>query len=207
MMWKSRSGRWRPGARVQLWSENEKGGAGAGARRWKRTNARSARRRALRRISGSYLRITAPFDGVITERNAQPGQSGQSPGGQADEPADAAGCSRFRACAWSCAVPEAEVASVKLARGSTSPFRRCRVKPSAAWCGGSSHALDAKTRTMPVELDVHNPIRRLAPGMFPEVIWPVASVRAHRSSSRPRPSPRPPSAPSSFASATGGRMG
>jgi len=42
-----------------------------------------------------------------------------------------------------------------------------------------SNALDEKTRTMPVELDVSNPNRRLAPGMVPEVIWPV---------SRPRPS-------------------
>src|SRR5262249_22765468 len=42
-----------------------------------------------------------------------------------------------------------------------------------------SNALDEKTRTMPVELDVGNVNRRLAPGMFPEVIWPV---------SRPRPS-------------------
>lgn len=32
---------------------------------------------------------------------------------------------------------------------------------------------------MPVELDVSNPNRRLAPGMVPEVIWPV---------SRPNPS-------------------
>jgi multidrug efflux pump subunit AcrA (membrane-fusion protein) len=39
--------------------------------------------------------------------------------------------------------------------------------------------LEQKTRTMPVELEVANGARRLAPGMFPEVIWP---------SRRPRPS-------------------
>jgi multidrug efflux pump subunit AcrA (membrane-fusion protein) len=37
----------------------------------------------------------------------------------------------------------------------------------------SSRSLDAKTRTMPVELDVANSSSRLAPGMFPEVIWPT----------------------------------
>jgi multidrug efflux pump subunit AcrA (membrane-fusion protein) len=42
-----------------------------------------------------------------------------------------------------------------------------------------SHTLDEKTRTMPVELDVINDSARLAPGMFPEVIWPTT---------RPRPS-------------------
>jgi multidrug efflux pump subunit AcrA (membrane-fusion protein) len=42
-----------------------------------------------------------------------------------------------------------------------------------------SHALDEKTRTMPVELDVVNDSGRLAPGMFPEVLWPTR---------RPKPS-------------------
>ncbi len=45
--------------------------------------------------------------------------------------------------------------------------------------GRISNALDEKTRTMPVELDVSNPNRRLAPGMVPEVIRLV---------SRPSPS-------------------
>jgi RND family efflux transporter MFP subunit len=34
-------------------------------------------------------------------------------------------------------------------------------------------SLDVKTRTMPVELDVRNRSGRLAPGMYPEVEWPV----------------------------------
>ncbi len=36
-----------------------------------------------------------------------------------------------------------------------------------------AQSIDAKTRTMPVELDVSNPSGRLAPGMFSEVLWPV----------------------------------
>jgi RND family efflux transporter MFP subunit len=36
-----------------------------------------------------------------------------------------------------------------------------------------AHSVDAGTRTMPVELDVNNTQRRLAAGMFPEVLWPV----------------------------------
>jgi multidrug efflux pump subunit AcrA (membrane-fusion protein) len=35
-------------------------------------------------------------------------------------------------------------------------------------------ALDAKTRTMAVELEVGNPRGELAPGMYPEVSWPVS---------------------------------
>ena len=36
-----------------------------------------------------------------------------------------------------------------------------------------AHSVDTKTRTIPVELDVANRDRRLASGMFPEVLWPV----------------------------------
>ena len=37
--------------------------------------------------------------------------------------------------------------------------------------------MDVKTRTMPVELDVMNMSARLAPGMYPEVEWPVRRLR------------------------------
>ena len=37
----------------------------------------------------------------------------------------------------------------------------------------SAHALDVKTRTLPVELDLANPDGALAPGMYPAVKWPV----------------------------------
>jgi RND family efflux transporter MFP subunit len=37
----------------------------------------------------------------------------------------------------------------------------------------SSHALDPKTRTMPVELDVANADGSLSPGMYPTVNWSV----------------------------------
>ncbi len=36
-----------------------------------------------------------------------------------------------------------------------------------------SRSVDPKTRTMPVELDVSNSSSLLAPGMYPEVSWPV----------------------------------
>ncbi|MEO8325222.1 MAG: hypothetical protein ABI618_05190, partial [Nitrospirota bacterium] len=34
-------------------------------------------------------------------------------------------------------------------------------------------SVDPQTRSMPVEMDVHNPTMRLAAGMFPEVRWPI----------------------------------
>jgi RND family efflux transporter MFP subunit len=40
-----------------------------------------------------------------------------------------------------------------------------------------AHALDPKTRTMPVELDVLNRDGALSPGMYPSVKWPVRRTR------------------------------
>src|SRR6266511_2860662 len=96
-------------ARIQLWNENEKAAQAQVKALEENEGALREAARSSQNI-GEYLRITAPFDGVVQ-----------------------------------------------------------RV----------SNALDEKTRTMPVELDVSNPNRRLAPGMVPEVVWPV---------SRPRPS-------------------
>ena len=44
-------------------------------------------------------------------------------------------------------------------------------------CLRISHALDQRTRTMAVELDVMNCDGSLAPGMYPTVKWPVRRVR------------------------------
>src|SRR5437016_3853699 len=40
-----------------------------------------------------------------------------------------------------------------------------------------SRTLDQKTRTMPVEVDVINDSGHLAPGMFPEVVWPARRLQ------------------------------
>jgi membrane fusion protein (multidrug efflux system) len=37
--------------------------------------------------------------------------------------------------------------------------------------------MDEKTRSMSVEVDVSNPNSRLAPGMYPSVMWPVRSSK------------------------------
>jgi len=41
----------------------------------------------------------------------------------------------------------------------------------------AAHALDQKSRTMPVELDVFNSDGALSPGMYPAVKWPVRRSR------------------------------
>jgi RND family efflux transporter MFP subunit len=120
----------------------------------------------------AYLRITAPFDGVVTERAAHPGAlAGPSTGPLLTLEQ----VSRLRLIV---AVPEQYVG--ELVRGPSVPFH-VPAFPDRAFTGTVArvpHSLDPKTRTMPVELDVANRDGALAPGMYPTAKWPVRSTRA-----------------------------
>jgi RND family efflux transporter MFP subunit len=142
-------------AQVKMIAENEAGARSA-------VNSVNA--------SENYLRIVAPFDGVVTERNAHKG-SLAGPSGAA-----AAQCvlrvqqvSRLRLVV---AVPEAEIANVS--NGTRVNFT-VPAFPGETFIGTVArigNSVDPRTRTMPIELDVNNPSRRLSPGMFPQVTWP-----------------------------------
>jgi RND family efflux transporter MFP subunit len=135
--------------------------------------AAQAQARAVRDL-GQYLLIKAPFDGIITERNVDPGAlvgpgSGPTPLFRLHQ------VSRLRLVV---AVPEALVGGiVKTARV---PFT-VPAYPGETFYGVISlaaHDLDPKTRTMPVELEVKNADLRLAAGMYSEVSWPMRRPQA-----------------------------
>ena len=116
-----------------------------------------------------YLTIKAPFDGIITERNVHPGAL-VGPGSGSIPLLRLHQVSRLRLVV---AIPEALVGAI--VRGSRVPFR-VPAYPGETFYGVVNliaHDLDAKTRTMPVELEVKNPGLRLGAGMYPEVQWPV----------------------------------
>jgi len=114
-----------------------------------------------------YLRITAPFSGVVTERLVHPGALvGPASGAMLVVQQ----VSHLRLVV---AVPE-EVAG-GIVNGASVEFH-APAFPERAYTGKVAriaHALDAHTRTEPVELDVMNPDDTLAPGMYPTVKWPV----------------------------------
>ena len=120
----------------------------------------------------AYLELTAPFDGVITERNVHPGSLvGPSTGAllRIEQ------VSRLR---LTVPVPEAYVGTIM--RGAKVEFR-VSAFPDQTFQGviaRPAHTLDMKTRSMLVELDVSNPRQALAPGMFAEVRWPVSRSKA-----------------------------
>ena len=123
-------------------------------------------------VMEGYLRIVAPFDGIITERGVHPGALvGPSSGAGGQGPMlRIEHISNLRLVV---AVPEAYVAGV--ATGAKVSFN-VPAYPNRSFSGTVARvadSLDATTRTMPVELDVANPDWLLHSGMFPTVSWPV----------------------------------
>jgi RND family efflux transporter MFP subunit len=121
----------------------------------------------------SYLTLTAPFDGVITERNVHEG-SIVSVDAKRDEPGAALVRIQQRdLLRLVVAVPEGSVSGLKL--GQKIPFSVPAYlgKTFYGTIARLGYALDQSTRTMPVELNAWNPTRELEPGMFATVHWHV----------------------------------
>jgi RND family efflux transporter MFP subunit len=126
---------------------------------------------AVREMEG-YLRVTAPFAGVVTERNVHPGALvGPSSGAGATTPLlRLVDTHRLRLVV---PVPEAYTAEMK--PGTEISFT-VAAYPGQRFSGTVARiaeAVDVGTRTMAVELDVVNSDGRLAPGTFCQVRWPV----------------------------------
>jgi membrane fusion protein, multidrug efflux system len=131
---------------------------------------------AVRDLEG-YLRLTAPFAGVVTERNVHPGALVGPTSGPTSPPLlRVVENTRLRVVV---PVPEAYTSDLKA--GTEIPFS-VAAYPGQSFSGTVARvaqAVDVATRTMAVELDVTNRDGRLAPGTFSQVRWPVR---------RPRPS-------------------
>jgi membrane fusion protein (multidrug efflux system) len=120
----------------------------------------------------SYLRITAPFDGVVTKRNVHPGAL-VGPAGGSNAEHSMVRIEEVSHLRLVVAVPEIYVAGV--ATGAKVNFT-VPAFPGRSFSGTVARladSIDVSTRTMPVELDVWNPNLELASGMFPQVSWPV----------------------------------
>jgi len=161
-------------AHIRLLEENEKAAQAVVQSQSENEKAAVSSARSVRDIE-SYLRIQAPFDGIITERNVNKGSLvGPSSGGSSAPMLRLQQISKLRLVI---AVPEADVAGIT--RGDRISFT-VPAYPGEIFAGvvaRISHTLDEKTRTMPVEVDVINDSARLAPGMFPEVVWPAKRLQ------------------------------
>jgi membrane fusion protein (multidrug efflux system) len=123
----------------------------------------------------AYLRITAPFDGIVTDRLLHPGALAGP--GSASDPVLLViqDVSHLRLVV---ALPEEDVGGIM--PGARVEFR-VPAYPDRTYTGTIariSHVLDDKTRTMAVELEVLNRDGSLSPGMYPSVKWPIRGSRS-----------------------------
>jgi RND family efflux transporter MFP subunit len=137
-----------------------------------RQNVEAARQaaNAVRDMEG-YLRVAAPFGGVVTERNVHPGALvGPSGSSGAIPMVRLVDASRLRLV-----VPVPEAYTAEMRPGADIPFS-VAAYPGQTWSGTVARiaqSVDVSTRTMAVELDVTNTDGRLAPGTFCQVRWPI----------------------------------
>jgi membrane fusion protein, multidrug efflux system len=135
------------------------------------SHAAEAAVRALQDLQ-AYLKITAPFDGVVTDRMVHPGAL-VGPGN------DVALLVIQQVSHLRLVVPVPEEHVSGIMSGASVPFQ-VPAWPERTYSGTIariSHALDQKTRTMAIELDVMNRDGSLAPGMYSTVKWPVRRAR------------------------------
>ncbi|HBP88643.1 MAG TPA: efflux RND transporter periplasmic adaptor subunit [Nitrospirales bacterium] len=133
--------------------------------------ALTARLQSLQEME-KYLQVVTPFDGVITQRNIHPGAV-VGPDGGGGRASSLLRLEQIVHLRLVVPVPEAYAGSI--AKGATVTFS-VPAYPGETFQGMVSRiaqSVDPKTRSMPVEMDVHNPTMRLAAGMFPEVRWTI----------------------------------
>jgi RND family efflux transporter MFP subunit len=135
--------------------------------------ADQARVQTLRAME-AYLTVTAPFAGVVTERNVHPGAL---VGPQAAAAPPMLRLEQVDKLRLTVPVPEDLVGAID--EGSTAKFS-VRAWPGESFSGTTrriSRSVEPRTRAMMVELDVDNADGRLASGMFADVEWPVRRSR------------------------------
>lgn len=139
----------------------------------KKAAVRAAQQRlAAAKTTEGYLRITAPFDGTITDRYVHPGVMVPAGGNL-----PLLKLQQIAHLRLTVPVPESYVGHI--VRGVPVNFHIAAQpgKTYSAKISRISSALDAQNRTMMVELDAYNKDGTLAPGMYPTVDWPVSQAQ------------------------------
>jgi RND family efflux transporter MFP subunit len=133
-------------------------------------SADQAKLDSLRAMEG-YLAVTAPFDGVITERDVHPGALVGPQGAGGSTPM--LRLEQVHKLRLTVPVPETLVSAIAVGSKATFTVRAFAGVKFDAVVSRLAQSVDTKTRSMAVELDVDNAEGKLAPGMFADVAWPL----------------------------------
>jgi RND family efflux transporter MFP subunit len=111
----------------------------------------------------SYARITAPFSGIITKRNLDPGAVVTSNNSTLFTLMD---LERVKVIT---SVPEKDVPTLEKVKSARVTVDALPGKVFQGEVSRLSQAVDLNTRTMPIEIDIRNASHELKPGMFATV--------------------------------------
>lgn len=124
-------------------------------------------------VTEGYLRVTAPFDGRITDRYVHPGMMVP---GNAHMPL--LKLQQVKHLRLTIPVPESYLGRIVLGTLVKFHIAEQPQRTFSAKISRVADALDAQSRTMMVELDAYNRDGTLAPGMYTTVDWPVSSAKS-----------------------------
>ena len=114
-----------------------------------------------------YARIVAPFDGVVTQRNAEPGDLvGNAQSGSSKDEKPLFVVSQFDKVRVRVNVPERDMPHTTVGDSVTITLQALPGDVFSAEISRISGVLDEQTRTMMVEIDMDNSNGRIRPGMF-----------------------------------------
>lgn len=124
----------------------------------------------------AYATVRAPFDGTVTTRHVHPGalvQAGTTSQSQATPIVTVVDLSRLRITV---AVPESDVAWISRQTAVRMTIDARADETYAGTVTRYAAALDAKSRTMPTEIEIGNPKGLLYPGMYAHVSFTLESL-------------------------------
>lgn len=134
--------------------------------------AADANVRRLEQLEG-FKKVYAPFSGVITKRNVDPGALiNAGAGATGRELFDIARVDPLRVYT---SVPQAYAPFIKVGEATTVTLQEFPGKRFSAKVARTAEAIDPNTRTLLTEVDVPNKDGRLLPGSFGEVHFAVGS--------------------------------
>jgi RND family efflux transporter MFP subunit len=137
----------------------------------KTTKAAQEALRAMSQLE-AYLNITAPFDGQVTNRYVHPGAL-VGPGGGPGAMTPIVRIQTLTRHRLVVPVPEYDAAGIPEGTEVSFTVPSFPGRMFRAPIARISGAVDVKTRTMPVELDVRDAKAELSPGVFCDVAWPL----------------------------------
>ncbi|MBI5757993.1 MAG: efflux RND transporter periplasmic adaptor subunit [Planctomycetales bacterium] len=127
------------------------------------------------RVLFDYAKLKAPFDGTVTHRTVDEGEYVHSPNSDKATPPFTLAKTQWVTLVMR--VPEKEVPSVQIGNRVTVEFDALRGQPVTGQVSRVARSVEAKSRTMRVEIDVENPDQKLYPGMFGSVTLVLSNVK------------------------------